>query len=102
MNKTTNKLMNSDQASLDCPTYNYNGVKPDGEIQSREIKKSPSARIEKARQLYFDTKSSVSVEFPYWYTRKWEESEGEIPIVRTDRPDLKLILLMLENSSHNW
>ncbi len=67
---------------IECDTYNYYGSKPEGEIQTREIHKFPSARIEKARQLYFETKSSASVEFPYWYTRKWEELEGEIPIVR--------------------
>lgn len=62
--------------------YNYYGVKPEGEIQSREVKKSPSARVAKTRQMYFETKSSASVEFPYWYTRRWDELEGEIPIVR--------------------
>ncbi|MDO9577639.1 MAG: 4-hydroxyphenylacetate decarboxylase large subunit [Candidatus Cloacimonadales bacterium] len=67
---------------IECDTYNYYGSKPEGEIQTREIHKSPSARVEKSRQLYFETKSSASVEFPYWYTRKWEELEGEIPIVR--------------------
>ena len=67
---------------LECDAYNYYGSKPEGEIQTREIRKSPSPRVEKARQLYFETKSSASVEFPYWYTRRWEELEGEIPIVR--------------------
>ena len=74
--------MNPTQTILNCPTYNYYGAKPEGEIQSREIKKSSFPGIVKARQLYFETKSSASVEFPYWYTRKWKESEGEIPIVR--------------------
>ena len=74
--------MNTDQPILDCPTYNYYGEKPDGDIKSREVKKAPTARVEKIRQLYFETKSSASVEFPYWYTRKWEELEGEIQIVR--------------------
>jgi len=53
-----------------------------GTIQDREIRKTPTPRAEKARQLYFETKSSASVEFPYWYTRKWEEKEGEVPIIR--------------------
>ena len=67
---------------LECDIYNYYGAKPEGKIQSREVKKSPSARVDKARHLYFETKSSASVEFPYWYTRRWEELEGEISIVR--------------------
>ena len=48
----------------------------------REISKKPTLRAEKARDLYFDAMSSASMEFPYWYTRKWEEKEGEIPIIR--------------------
>ncbi|MCK5820369.1 MAG: MFS transporter, partial [Bacteroidales bacterium] len=39
-------------------------------------------RTDKAKQRYFSAKSSSSVEFPYWYTRRWEELEGEIPIIR--------------------
>lgn len=74
--------MDSRKTLSEHAIYNYYGAKPEGEIQSREIKKSPSARVDKARQLYFETKSSASVEFPYWYTRRWEELEGEIPIVR--------------------
>ena len=76
--------MITNQDVLHCSTdiYNYYGAKPESEIQSREIKKSPTARVEKLRQLYFETKSSASVEFPYWYTRRWEELEGEIPIIR--------------------
>ena len=56
--------------------------KTQSETRQQTIKKSPSARAAKARQLYFQTKSSVSMEFPYWYTRRWEELEGEVPIVR--------------------
>ncbi|OFY50474.1 MAG: MFS transporter [Bacteroidetes bacterium GWF2_41_31] len=74
--------MNSDEINLECPTYHYYGTIPEGKVQSREVKKSATARTEKTRQLYFDTKSSASVEFPYWYTRRWEELEGEITIVR--------------------
>ncbi|MCX6244091.1 MAG: 4-hydroxyphenylacetate decarboxylase large subunit [Bacteroidetes bacterium] len=74
--------MKSPQTSMDSPLYNYFGPRPEGEIQPREVKREPSARIARARQLYFDTKSSASVEFPYWYTRKWEELDGEITMVR--------------------
>jgi 4-hydroxyphenylacetate decarboxylase large subunit len=63
-------------------TTNYYDQQPSGTIETREPKRSPGARAGKARELYFEAKSSASVEFPYWYTRKWEELEGEIPIVR--------------------
>lgn len=51
-------------------------------ITGREKKREPTPRADRARRLYFETKSSVSVEFPYWYTRRWDELEGEIPVIR--------------------
>jgi len=61
--------------------YRYGCVQSQG-IERREVKKEPFARTRKIRDLYFETKSSVSIEFPYWYTRRWNQLEGEIPIVR--------------------
>jgi len=61
---------------------NYYGHLPSENVENREAKRSPGERANKARELYFEAKSSASVEFPYWYTRRWEELEGEIPIVR--------------------
>ncbi len=61
---------------------NYYGQIPSAVVEDREQKPGPGSRAASARELYFDTKSSVSMEFPYWYTRRWEELEGEIPIVR--------------------
>jgi len=63
-------------------TFNFYGKPASGEIASREISKEPSPRAKKLRDLYFDAKSSASMEFPYWYTRRWEELPGEIPIIR--------------------
>lgn len=68
--------------SLQYPTTNYYGSPPKGNKLSREINKKPTPRVEKIRNRYFETKSSASMEFPYWYTRRWEELEGEVPIVR--------------------
>ncbi len=64
------------------PDINYYGQQPDDAIGSREQKRPPTPRAEAARDLYFLSKSSTSMEFPYWYTRRWEELEGEIPIIR--------------------
>ncbi|HBM16138.1 MAG TPA: MFS transporter [Lentisphaeria bacterium] len=62
---------------------NYCGApREESEISGREILKEPTPRVKKNRDLYFDAKSSASVEFPYWYTRRWNELDGEIPIVR--------------------
>ena len=55
---------------------NYYGQKPSESIENRETKRSPGMRANNARELYFEAKSSASVEFPYWYTRRWEELEG--------------------------
>jgi 4-hydroxyphenylacetate decarboxylase large subunit len=61
---------------------NFYGRKPSENVENRETKRAPGVRANHARELYFEAKSSASVEFPYWYTRRWEELEGEIPIVR--------------------
>ncbi len=76
--------MENNQDQLECISdiYNYYGTRPEGGIQGREGKKDPSLRAEKARRMYLETKSSASVEFPYWYTRRWDELEGEVPIIR--------------------
>ncbi|MCF8398021.1 MAG: hypothetical protein K9G58_07640 [Bacteroidales bacterium] len=76
--------MRNQKETLECPheVYNYYGSTPTSDIQQREMKKEATPRVEKMRQMYFDSKSSSSMEFPYWYTRKWEELEGEVPIIR--------------------
>jgi 4-hydroxyphenylacetate decarboxylase large subunit len=58
------------------------GVTPSDEVGYREIEKEPSPRVKDIRDLYFETKSSISIEFPYWYSRRWFELEGEVQIVR--------------------
>ena len=57
------------------------GTAPDG-VVDREVKKEPCPRAKRLRDLYFETLSSATNEFPYWYTRKYAELEGEIPVVR--------------------
>lgn len=59
----------------------YGGKAPE-ELVDREVKKEPFPRTQKLRQQYFNTLSSVTVEFPYWYTRKYQELEHDIPVVR--------------------
>lgn len=61
--------------------YRY-GEKASPEISSREIERRPCPRVEKIRNLYLETKSSATMEFPYWYTHRWFELEGEISIIR--------------------
>jgi 4-hydroxyphenylacetate decarboxylase large subunit len=52
------------------------------EIDRAEPMRKPTPRANYLREMYFDSKSSVSMEFPYWYTRKWNELEGELTIIR--------------------
>jgi len=48
----------------------------------REIVREPGPRAKRLRDLYFQTLSSADNEFPYWYTRRHSELDGEIPVVR--------------------
>jgi len=75
-------LKDSEPFHCSSDNYNYFGTHPEDEILNRDKNKNITERANKARQLYFKTKSSASVEFPYWYTRRWEELGGEVPIVR--------------------
>ncbi len=59
----------------------YGGQAPE-ELTDREVKKEPTPRAKELRDLYFNTYSSATVEFPYWYTRKWNELDCEPSIVR--------------------
>jgi 4-hydroxyphenylacetate decarboxylase large subunit len=52
------------------------------EMTDREVRKHPCERARKLRDLYFQTLSSATNEFPYWYTRRYNELDGEIPVVR--------------------
>lgn len=52
------------------------------ELVDREIKKNPSARAGKLRELYYKTLSSATSEFPYWYTRAYKGLDGEVPVMR--------------------
>jgi 4-hydroxyphenylacetate decarboxylase large subunit len=58
------------------------GGKAPEQVSDREEKREPSSRAKKLRELYYNTYSSASNEFPYWYTRKYGEHPGEIPVVR--------------------
>ncbi len=53
-----------------------------GEVANREITREPGERAKKLRDLYFQTLSSATNEFPYWYTRKYRELDNEVPVVR--------------------
>jgi len=63
-------------------SINYYGHKPSEQVEDREKKLKPTERANKARELYFSARSSTSMEFPYWYTRRWDELDGEIPLIR--------------------
>lgn len=72
-----NETLNTTAESL----YHY-GPLPQADVTVREVVKEPSPRAKALRDLYLTTHSSVTMEFPYWYTRRWQELEGEIPIIR--------------------
>ncbi len=64
------------------PIHPQVGGKAPDHIVDREVKKEPCPRAKKLRDLYFQTLSSATNEFSYWYTRKYIELEGEVAVVR--------------------
>jgi 4-hydroxyphenylacetate decarboxylase large subunit len=50
--------------------YQAGGISPE-ETTDREVKREPTPRAKKLRDLYYQTLSSATNEFPYWYTRKY-------------------------------
>ena len=46
------------------------GGKAPDTVVDREVNKEPCPRAKKLRDLYFQTLSSATNEFPYWYTRR--------------------------------
>ena len=57
------------------------GTAPE-KVLDREEHREPCPRAKKLRDLYYQTYSSATNEFPYWYTRKYMELDNEIPVVR--------------------
>ena len=52
------------------------------DVADREVKREPCPRAKRLRDLYYQTLSSAGNEFPYWYTRRYAELDGEVPVVR--------------------
>lgn len=61
-------------------SFHY-GQRPE-EVGDREVKKEACPRAKKLLQNYYDAKVSLDTTFPYWYTRTWQEEEGQHPLVR--------------------
>ncbi|MBN1140047.1 MAG: 4-hydroxyphenylacetate decarboxylase large subunit [Anaerolineae bacterium] len=78
MSKKLSQVLEESGIPLD---YQACGTPPE-ETVDREVKQEPTPRAKKLRDLYYQTLSSASNEFPYWYTRKYVELDGEIPVVR--------------------
>jgi 4-hydroxyphenylacetate decarboxylase large subunit len=57
-------------------------AKTAGQFVEREVRKEPTPRAKRLLDLYYLTLSSIDTEFSYWYTRKWDELEGDILTVR--------------------
>ncbi len=51
-------------------------------VIDREVKREPCPRAKRLRDLYYQTLSSATNEFPYWYTRQYKTLDGEVPVVR--------------------
>jgi len=63
--------------------FNFQARKENPEkVTNREIRQEPCKRAGKLRDLYYQTFSSATNEFPYWYTRKYMQQDNEVPVVR--------------------
>jgi 4-hydroxyphenylacetate decarboxylase large subunit len=51
-------------------------------LVEREVNQQPSTRAARLRELYYQTLSSATSEFPYWYTRMHRQLDGELPVIR--------------------
>lgn len=58
------------------------GGEPPADMVDREVKKEPTPRAKKLRDLYYQTLSSANMEFPYWYTRTYADNIHDVPIIR--------------------
>jgi 4-hydroxyphenylacetate decarboxylase large subunit len=66
----------------EVPLHFQAGGQAPQELVEREVKREPGPRAQRLRELYYQTLSSATNEFPYWYTRQYMELDGEIPVVR--------------------
>jgi 4-hydroxyphenylacetate decarboxylase large subunit len=78
MSKRLSQVLEESGIPLD---YQAGGSPPE-ETTDREVKREPTPRAGKLRDLYYQTLSSATNEFPYWYTRKYMELDNEVPVVR--------------------
>lgn len=78
MSKKLSQVLAESGIPLD---FQAGGTAPE-ETADREVKREPSARARKLRDLYYQALSSATNEFPYWYTRRYIELDNEIPAVR--------------------
>jgi 4-hydroxyphenylacetate decarboxylase large subunit len=62
-------------------SYEVGGHSP-AEIVTPEVQNPPCPRAEKLRELYYNSLSSATSEFPYWYTRYFSQFDGELPVMR--------------------
>ena len=62
-------------------SYEVGGHAPD-EIVAPEVQHEPCPRAGKLRELYYNSLSSATSEFPYWYTRYFRQFDGELPVMR--------------------
>ncbi len=51
-------------------------------ISGRENKYAPTERAYKLMDMYYQSLASTSMEWTYWYTRKYEPEAGELQLVR--------------------
>jgi 4-hydroxyphenylacetate decarboxylase large subunit len=78
MSKKLSQVLEESGIPLD---FQACGTAPE-EVVDREVRREPGPRAKRLRDLYYQALSSATNEFPYWYTRRYEELDNEVPVVR--------------------
>jgi len=78
MSKTFSQVLEESGIPL---SFQACGTAPE-KVIDREEQREPCPRAKKLRDLYYQTYSSATNEFPYWYTREYVELDSEVQVVR--------------------
>ncbi|ADY56819.1 4-hydroxyphenylacetate decarboxylase subunit B [Syntrophobotulus glycolicus DSM 8271] len=55
---------------------------PEFDYTPREEKEGTGGNVKRLLGLFYQSLSSADNEFTYWYTRRWDELDGSVPVIR--------------------
>ncbi len=76
------KTLKSVLADAGIPMDFESGGQAPETLTDREITREPHPRVQKLKDIFMESLSSASNEFPYWYTREYMLHDSEVPVIR--------------------